>query len=168
MSVYLCMHLLIPISIHMSTFLGFFVYFKQADCHRQEKCSQAPSENAICHHGNGSTGRQRGPVELSRLKKPCFAPLAPYLISDQRGSSCWLQVLPPPVRRPSFSLFLFCSETNGHRRGHICQQHRSRVIYRHGESERSFPLLKPLQLLPLPTGKSRGKRRWPDSWINLD
>lgn len=38
-----------------------------------------------------------------------------------------------------------CSETNGHRCGHICQQHRARVIHRYGEFK---PLLLPFPPLP--------------------
>lgn len=89
-SINLCGHLLIPISIHLSHFFlfrfFFFFRFKQADCHWQEKCSQAPSRNAICRHGNETTGRQRRSFELSRLEKPGFATFSFYQISDRRGS----------------------------------------------------------------------------------
>lgn len=44
-----------------------------------------------------------------------------------------LQYVPPSlILLPSGS----CSETNSHRRGHICQQHRACVIHRYGELKR--------------------------------
>lgn len=144
--------------------------FKQVDCHWQEKSktNRAPRGNAICRHGNETTGRERGPVELSGFESP-VSPQSLFIWFLTRAAHfacCKSSHLPSLILL--LLLLLFCSETNGHRRGHICQQHRPRVIYWHGESEHSFPLVKPPQLLPLPTGESRRKRRWPNLWINSD